>query len=181
MNACISKHLHSLLEYNDQSEVIGLSIADFTHPEDIKKDFDLLQEIRTGKRYCFQIEKRYITKKHNIVWVDLQVSVVRNEDGQIVNFVGMVSNITEKKHRESDFFSSEERLSLATTHAGIGIWDWDIKQDILIWDDLMFELYDVKKINFSGVYKAWEKALHKDDVDSVNKEIVFNSIFRSIK
>ncbi|MBL8080875.1 MAG: PAS domain-containing protein [Anaerolineales bacterium] len=56
-----------------------------------------------------------------------------------------------------------ERLNLAAWSAGIGIWDWDIQKNRLIWDDRMYALYGIKPGDFGGAYEAWVNGLHPDD------------------
>ncbi len=47
--------------------------------------------------------------------------------------------------------------------ASIGIWDWDVTEDRLVWDDSMYVLYGVDKASFSGAYDAWIRTLHPED------------------
>ena len=54
---------------------------------------------------------------------------------------------------------SEERLKLATRAGSIGIWDWDIVHDELVWDDQMYAQYGVRREDFSGAIDAWSSAL----------------------
>ena len=42
----------------------------------------------------------------------------------------------ELKESEARLRSSEERLKLAIDAASLGIWDWDVEQDRLVWDEL---------------------------------------------
>ncbi|MCE1190179.1 MAG: PAS domain S-box protein [Ignavibacteria bacterium] len=56
-----------------------------------------------------------------------------------------------------------ERFKIAKTAGQLAVWDWDVKQDILIWDDMMYKLYGVKPSLFSGIHAAWVNALHPDD------------------
>jgi PAS domain S-box-containing protein len=58
---------------------------------------------------------------------------------------------------------TEERLTLATQSAGIGIWDWDVVTDGMLWDGRMCELYGIKAGSFRGGYSEWQAALHPDD------------------
>ena len=58
---------------------------------------------------------------------------------------------------------SRERLEVATQAAEIGIWDWDVEQDELVWDDAMYRLYGLRKEDFGGAYEAWSSALHPED------------------
>ncbi len=64
-----------------------------------------------------------------------------------------------------------ERLSLATKGSKIGIWDWDIPNNKLTWDDKMYHLYGVIPSNFSGAYEAWENLFHPDDKSVAVKAI----------
>lgn len=63
-----------------------------------------------------------------------------------------------------------QRLSLATDSARIGVWDYLIPENQLIWDKWMYALYGVSEENFSGAYQAWQSGLHWDDQVRVNEE-----------
>ncbi len=80
------------------------------------------------------------------------------------------------------------RLSLAADSAQIGVWDWLIPENRLIWDKWVYAMYGVKEEDFSGVYEAWQSGLHPDDKTRSEEEIglalrgerEFNSEFRVI-
>ncbi|MCB9360020.1 MAG: PAS domain S-box protein [Flavobacteriales bacterium] len=103
-----------ILEYEDSTELIGKPIAEFTITEDFEKELILLNEIVEGKRDTYQIEKRYVTKNKNIKWVDLHVSVIRAENGKLINFVSLVADITERKENQEKLARIEnERFLVA--------------------------------------------------------------------
>ncbi len=56
-----------------------------------------------------------------------------------------------------------ECLNLATKAGKIGIWDWDILQDYLVWDEQMYRLYGVEEADFTGAYNAWLTGIYPDD------------------
>jgi two-component system cell cycle sensor histidine kinase/response regulator CckA len=56
-----------------------------------------------------------------------------------------------------------ERFLLATKAAQLGIWDWDIRKNLLLWDDMMYKLYGIRKEDFPGAYEAWLNGVHPDD------------------
>ncbi|MBF0549869.1 MAG: response regulator [Deltaproteobacteria bacterium] len=56
-----------------------------------------------------------------------------------------------------------QRLQLATAAGHLGIWDLDLKNNVLFWDDRMFEIYGVDRNAFSGCFEIWEKCWHPDD------------------
>jgi len=66
---------------------------------------------------------------------------------------------------------SEERLSLAIKSAGIGIWDWNVMTDELIWSDSMHSLFSTNQITFKNCYDSFISFLHPLDRDRVDNEI----------
>ncbi len=56
-----------------------------------------------------------------------------------------------------------ERLSLAARAGGVGIWDYDVVNNLLVWDDQMFRLYGITREQFSGAYDAWQAGVHPED------------------
>ena len=89
-----------ILEYDSGDDIIGMKVKDFTFSEDLRLSSNLSKEIKEGKRDTFEIEKRYVTKNGKIIWVDLNVSAVRNKFGELVNYIAMVIDVTEKKEKE---------------------------------------------------------------------------------
>ncbi len=71
--------------------------------------------------------------------------------------------------QSSDFLAAqsyaEERLRLCLSSIKMGVWDWDVVNDVLTWDPSLYELYGVREEDFSGAYDAWEKTVHPDDKD----------------
>ena len=58
---------------------------------------------------------------------------------------------------------SEERLRLATRAANVGIWDWDVEKNELVWDDQMYRLYGIPKGTHASAYDAWASTLTPQD------------------
>ena len=71
--------------------------------------------------------------------------------------------IAERKQAEEHLQELSARLNLAVESAAIGIWEWDITQNTLIWDERMYELYGVKPEQFTHSYEAWVGRLHPED------------------
>ena len=67
--------------------------------------------------------------------------------------------------------TASEQLSLAIRSAELGLWNWDVKQNQLFWDDHMYELYGIAKEDFSGAYEAWTKGVHPYDRKRSDDEI----------
>jgi signal transduction histidine kinase/DNA-binding response OmpR family regulator len=59
--------------------------------------------------------------------------------------------------------ASEERLQIASGAAAIGIWDWDIVGDQMVWDEQMYRLHGLEGRKLDKPMDAWRAMLHPDD------------------
>ncbi len=152
---------------------------------------DLISELVTiaineGKPW--DTELIIVTAKGNEVWVKTKGEAER-VNGKPVRIFGTFQDIDEKKRAELKFNEASERLALATKEAKIGIWQYNVLENELIWDDNMFSLYGIKKEDFSGAVDAWERSIHPDDKEQGKKDLAmaisgekeFDTTFRIIK
>jgi PAS domain S-box-containing protein len=58
---------------------------------------------------------------------------------------------------------SEDRFEIATSVAHIGVWDRDIVNNRLIWDEQMTQIYGIRSKESDGAYEAWKQCVHPDD------------------
>ena len=63
------------------------------------------------------------------------------------------------------------RLQMASKSAGVGIWDWDIENNHLEWDEGLRQLYKVDRIK--PVYEAWMSQIHPDDQYLAHHDVEF--------
>lgn len=66
---------------------------------------------------------------------------------------------------------NEERLSLALKARHMGVWDYDIVNDTLTWDQNMLDLMGVAAEQFHGRYADFEKCVHPEDRDKVTRAV----------
>lgn len=124
-----------------------------------------------------------------LVWWLTRLTPLRDSVGNVVRLVGRSLDITERKTIELRFQSLTERLQLATEAAQVGIWDFDLVQRRLVWDNRMHELHGVTASEFDGSYQSWRARLHPEDADRVEQEArdaaegrkPFNTSFRIIR
>ena len=63
------------------------------------------------------------------------------------------------------------RMQLANDSAGIGVWEWDLRSNELVWDDWMYRLNGIEKSEFSGAYDAWVNSVHPGDIENAKLEL----------
>lgn len=76
------------------------TFRDITHPDDVAADEALYRETQTGQREHYQIIKRYIHKDGRVLWVNIHATVIRDSDGAPLFGVGLVEDVTARKHAE---------------------------------------------------------------------------------
>ena len=111
-----------------------------------------------------------VTAKGNEIWVQAKGKAEVN-NGKCIRLYGTFQNIDKQKKAEIAFKEITERLAIATKGAGVGIWDYDVVENNLVWDENMYHLYRINKHDFSGVYEAWEASVHPDDIMRCSEEI----------
>jgi diguanylate cyclase (GGDEF)-like protein/hemerythrin-like metal-binding protein/PAS domain S-box-containing protein len=92
---------------------------------------------------------------------------IGNSKGRIWCF----RDITDYKKIENELREKEERLALAARYNGVGIWDWNLVTQQMVWDDSMYALYQIKREDFIGTEAAWRAALHPDDLEHGDREV----------
>lgn len=142
------------------------------HPDDLEESSKRLNACFEKKQEFYQFEARMKHKDGHWVWVYDRGKVFEwTEDGKPLWMSGTHQDITERKKNEEKHNRLSERLFIATNTSGIGIWDYDVVNNILEWDDIMLQIYGVAKGSFSGAYDAWQNGLHPDDRSQAEKDL----------
>ena len=114
-----------------------------------------------------------------------RAEALRGAEGTVEKLVGTFQDTTEREQAASRIRSVTERLQLATSAAKMGVWDWNVATNALVWDQAMHDLYETTDSG-AGVYDLWRNALHPDDraaaetalTDAVNGSKEFDTTFR---
>ncbi|MFO0698651.1 MAG: PAS domain S-box protein [Nitrospira sp.] len=75
----------------------------------------------------------------------------------------ILRDITERQLAQQQLDEANSRLRVATESGGIGVWDYSIPENRLVWDDRMYALYGYTPDHFPGAYEAWSQRLHPED------------------
>jgi signal transduction histidine kinase/HAMP domain-containing protein len=78
----------------------------------------------------------------------------------------------EQKKTQKDLRRLKERFELAINAAHIGIWDWHIRNNTLLWDKNMFDLYGIKHEGFDYRFESWMELVYPTDLVYLEAEIL---------
>ena len=86
----------------DAAELESLSYVDITYAEDVPRNRDMMAELARGDRSAFTFERRYCRKDGRVIWAHVTVTALPGEAAKPRLFVGMVEDVTERKHAEAE-------------------------------------------------------------------------------
>ncbi len=95
----VNQAYHALLGYS-AADLATMTYLEFTHPDDVAPNVDLIQQLLDGSMPRFQIEKRFRKKDGTWIWANLTVTLLRNPDGSLYS-MGMIEDITARKQTEA--------------------------------------------------------------------------------
>lgn len=145
-------------------ELRGMCFKDITHPDDLGLDLTNTERLLRGEITTFSMEKRYIHKAGETIWVNLTASLVRDDLNHPEYIVAVIEDITGRKEAEAALRESESRFREMADRAPVLIWTCDPEQRCT-WLNrpwLEFTGHTLEQQLGDG----WHNAIHPDDVMS---------------
>lgn len=105
----VNQKMCDIIGYS-REEIHGLHFQDITHPDDLAGDLAMFQRAATGELASYSREKRYIRKNGTSVWVNLTMSLRKNEQGRPLHFIAVVEDIQARKDAELALREAHENL-----------------------------------------------------------------------
>ncbi len=93
-----------------RDELLGLSLAEVTHPEDREQLLATSEAVAQGGTPGYRIERRCLKKDGSILWVSTTSAAIRAPDGSFLYGIRMVEDITERRQIERRNLEAAEAL-----------------------------------------------------------------------
>lgn len=91
-----------------QGELTDKAFKEITYPDDLAPDLALVSQTLKGEIDSYTMDKRYVKKDGSIVWCNLTVSLVRDEQSQPDYFISIIVDISERIQNQKEI----EQLSV---------------------------------------------------------------------
>ncbi len=140
------------------------------HPDDRPAMIEAAHQAREQGR---QIEALARFRHEDGQWrqVLTRRMAIRNDQGQLVAFVGMAIDVTARMLAEQRLRDANQRIALIARTAGIGTWEWDLPEGTSRWDEQMFVLRGLAPQAQAPSIADMTLLLHPEDRDHVSQQI----------
>ncbi|MBI3984538.1 MAG: PAS domain-containing protein [Candidatus Levybacteria bacterium] len=153
-----------------KKELIGKThhlLSSNYHPKEFFHN--LWKTVLSGKVWHGEIRNK--AKDGSFYWEDTTIVPFLDHLGRPKQFIEIKKDITKQKKFYEDLQTSEERLRIAIAAGKIGVWEWDIIENKIIWSERIYEIHGVKKEDFKGTIEEYTKLIYPDDRKTVEEAI----------
>jgi YesN/AraC family two-component response regulator len=81
----------------------------------------------------------------------------------------LVAELAERWQREDRLRQSEAQLALAQAH--FGIWEWDVRDNLMVWSDELYRIFGFLPHEFDAAFETFLQRVHADDRELVRRAI----------
>ncbi|MBL8385192.1 MAG: PAS domain S-box protein [Burkholderiales bacterium] len=113
----VNRRLCEMLGYT-RAELLATTSLALTVPEERERAMHFNALIGAGAIDSYMREKRYLRKDGSELWVELNLTVVRDADGRPARVVSAIVDISARKAAQAQARAAEDRLRSALEHLG---------------------------------------------------------------
>ncbi|SHF58358.1 PAS domain S-box-containing protein [Arenibacter palladensis] len=153
--------LSRIIGYSE-AELRKLTLVNITYPDDYAKSQALLYEVLQRKRDSYKVEKRFVHKNGEIIWVNHSLSAIKNDKGEYMHLLSQVEDITDRKKSELLLIENKNLLERSHEIGKIGSWVYLPQENKVTWSENLINMleadnYKPHKLEFSIANYALEK------------------------
>lgn len=130
------------------AELLTMGFMDITHPEDRQRNWAAFKDRAKNATKDYRLEKRYIRKNGQTIWVSVNSTVIRDSKGQPRRTFAAIEDISERKRAEELLSRQEMMLRETAEIAHVGGWEFDPISLEGSWTEQTARIHDVDpKVN----------------------------------
>ena len=126
-----------------REEILNFKVEHLTHPDDVPASLEFIRRIRSGELPEYRMEKRYIRKNGDVIWVHLTVSIVRSATGAPLYLVGFIEDITQRRDAQTEASRSLSLLRATLESTADGILVVNLNGKILSFNQKLADMWGI--------------------------------------
>ncbi|MCB0977824.1 MAG: diguanylate cyclase [Acidimicrobiales bacterium] len=154
--------------YSEEELMSGMDLRDLTHPDDLDDDLQLAIRLSTGELNSYTTEKRLRRPDGETVWIRQEVTVDRDNQGHIAQFIAQIVDITDRKRIEFELAASRAGYVQLIDRMPVGILSSDAKGEIVTANVAAATIAGLDEI---PVGFRVDRIIHPDDLPDLAREI----------
>ena len=111
-----------------QEEFVGTYFGKLTHPEDIERELVFVGKLIAGEQDSYRMEKRYVHKSGRLIWCDVVVTVLRDDNGHPTSLVVVATDLTQR--REAEQMAAEKTQALERSNQDLEQFAYAVSHDL---------------------------------------------------
>jgi len=127
-----------------ENELIGKTISDVTYPEDSEIGMKELKQLVAREISSSTNQKRYLRKDGQIVWGEITISLICDENNSPMFFLPIIQDITQQKHAVAELYKKDALLNITGETAKVGGWEFDTETMKQTWTEEVFKIHELE-------------------------------------
>ncbi|MDT3402133.1 PAS domain S-box protein [Mucilaginibacter terrae] len=136
----VNQSICSLFGY-EPDEFMNHTFQEITFHEDLDADLSMMNQLLNGEIGSYSLEKRYYHKNGKLIWVQLNVTLVRDSLDRPLYFISQLKDITERRKYIDALLKERQRLDNIIKSTRVGTWEWDIEADTVYANQRAMEIF----------------------------------------
>src|SRR5690606_16396541 len=138
-------------------------------------NFDPLKTLAEKNEYDVR-EWNYVKKDGTLIPVQVTWSAIKNKEGELMGFLNVASDISERKLAENELLRKNQVLNFAERLTMIGNWQWNTITDQVRWSANLYKIFGLDAGQLELTYDTYFSFVHPED-----KELVTDRVQMAIK
>lgn len=160
-----NQNLFDLFNINEVTDRFDDSVFQAKiHPEDVDRVRENTADALFEHKGVIAQEYRFLHPDGTWRVILEKSQVIYDKASLPVRMLGAMQDITEQKEAEKNLQEITNRLLLATTSAKLGIFDWNSGKDQMVWNEYMYEIFEVDHASFDHSFESWLNCFHAKDM-----------------
>ena len=158
----VNQRLCEMTGYSAE-ELLKENGVKLTHPDDRERNREIRSAVLKGECETWVIEKRYVRKNGEAIWVHVNGNLTRDSSGQPYRTVAVIQDITERKRTEKKLKDSERLYRAIGESIDYGIWVCDPEGRNIYASESFLNLVGITQDQCSEF--GWGGVLHPEDAE----------------
>jgi PAS domain S-box-containing protein len=154
----------------EPKELIGKRSPELIHGDDRDLIMNAFEKIVQNPNAHITVEYRHLMPDGSQKWLECMFNNLVGEPS-VKAIVLNYRDITERKKSEEALLKANERFKLITDATNDVVWDWDLINNNLWWNENYFSLFEYDKATVQPDINSWYQGLHPDDKDRIIDEV----------